>query len=106
LYGIARNLVIDNYRKNRNQISVPLEIIAENPTEGETPEAITERTVTFERVQKALERMDTDQREVVELRFLAGLSLNEVALTVGKSVPAVKGLQHRGLASLRTNLKD
>jgi DNA-directed RNA polymerase specialized sigma24 family protein len=38
------------------------------------------------------------------LRFLAGLSLQEVALTVDKTVAAVKSLQHRGLAALRVEL--
>jgi RNA polymerase sigma-70 factor (ECF subfamily) len=65
-----------------------------------------ETALTLERVQRALEKVDPAQREVVELRFLAELSLEEVAEAMDKSVAAVKALQHRGLASLRTHLKD
>ncbi len=60
--------------------------------------------LTFERVRQALEKLAPDQREVVELRFLAGLSLKEVALTIDKTVSAVKSLQHRGLSSLREKI--
>jgi DNA-directed RNA polymerase specialized sigma24 family protein len=42
----------------------------------------------------------------VVLRFLVGLSLREVALTLGRSIAAIKSLQHRGLAALRAALKQ
>jgi RNA polymerase sigma-70 factor (ECF subfamily) len=62
--------------------------------------------LTLERVQRALKRIDPAQREVVELRFLAELSLKDVALVMNKSVSAVKALQHRGLAMLRAQLQE
>ena len=43
---------------------------------------------------------------MVVLRFLLDLPLAEVAAVVGRSVPAVKALQHRGLAGLRRQLED
>lgn len=42
---------------------------------------------------------------VVVLRFLVGLSLEEVAAAVDKTTAAVKSLQHRGLKSLRLALR-
>jgi RNA polymerase sigma-70 factor (ECF subfamily) len=106
LYRIARNLIIDAYRKEQHRAAVPLEDAAADLVEAETPETLAERALIFERVKQALERLALDQREIIELRFLAGLSLQEVAFTVDKSVLAVKGLQHRGLESLRDTLKD
>lgn len=106
LYRITRNLVIDNYRRNQNKETVPLESIAEDLAVVETPESTAELRLTFERAQKALESLAPEQREVVELRFMAGLTLKEVALAVDKSVQAVKGLQHRGLTALRDYLKE
>jgi RNA polymerase sigma-70 factor (ECF subfamily) len=108
LYGIARNLVIDWYRKKSRQMSVPLDAhrVAGNLIESQSPEETTEQALTLERVRQALERIDPTQREVVELRFLAGLSLKDVALAIGKTIAAVKALQHRGLASLRASLKE
>ena len=48
----------------------------------------------------ALAELTTDQREVLVLRFVADLPLEAVALITGRSVGAVKALQHRGLAQL------
>jgi RNA polymerase sigma-70 factor, ECF subfamily len=105
LYGIARNLVIDDYRKSRIRQYVPLESVAGDAVEGKSPEELTEQVLAFTRVKNALSKMAPDQREVIELRFLAGLSLNEVAASVNKTVAAVKSLQHRGLTVLRNNLE-
>jgi RNA polymerase sigma-70 factor (ECF subfamily) len=66
---------------------------------------VVEQTLTVEKVQRALERLDPTQREVVVLRFLVGLSLREVALTLNKSVASIKSSQHRGLVALRAALK-
>lgn len=102
LYQIARNLIIDHNRKENSAQS--LKDISQS--DGASPEEKVEAVLTLERVGHALEKIDSAQREVVELRFLAELSLEEVATVMDKSVAAVKALQHRGLASLRTHLKD
>lgn len=102
LYQIARNLIIDHYRKEGSAQSLK-DVANANAV---SPEENAEVALTLERVQRALEKVDPAQREVVELRFLAELSLEEVASVMDKSVAAVKALQHRGLASLRTHLKD
>lgn len=102
LYQIARNLIIDHHRKESSTQSL------KDVTRSDiaSPEEKAESALTLERVQQALEKIDASQREVVELRFLAELSLEEVAEVMEKSVGAVKALQHRGLASLRERLKD
>jgi RNA polymerase sigma-70 factor, ECF subfamily len=57
------------------------------------------------RVMAALEQLSPDQREVLLLRLAAGLTVGEVAATLGKTTGAVKALQHRGLASLARKLE-
>jgi RNA polymerase sigma-70 factor, ECF subfamily len=104
LYQIARNLVIDHHRKE-SSIQRLNEVVHQNPG-AISPEEKAETVLTLERVQRALEKIDPAQREVVQLRFLAELSLDEVALVINKSVATVKALQHRGLAALRAQLKD
>ena len=59
-----------------------------------------------ERVQQLLGRLSPDQRDVLALRILAELSVDETAAVLGKSYEAVKALQRRGLASLRRALSD
>jgi RNA polymerase sigma-70 factor (ECF subfamily) len=65
-----------------------------------------EQKLSTEHLQQALGRLDEAQREVVSLRFLAGLSLEETALALEKTEAAVKALQHRGLAALRQVLSE
>jgi RNA polymerase sigma-70 factor, ECF subfamily len=49
----------------------------------------------------ALERLTVEQQTCVELRFLRGLSVLEVAEAVGKNEGAVKALLHRATSALR-----
>jgi RNA polymerase sigma-70 factor (ECF subfamily) len=104
LYRIARNLIIDHHRKEISAHTLD-DAVTESPG-NKSPEEKVEATLTLERVQRALKRIDPAQREVVELRFLAELSLKDVALVMNKSVSAVKALQHRGLAMLRAQLQE
>jgi RNA polymerase sigma factor (sigma-70 family) len=48
----------------------------------------------------ALQQLPPEQREVLVLQMVAGLTLPEVATALGKTVGAVKALRHRGQASL------
>lgn len=103
LYRIARNLIIDHHRKESSARA--FNDAANQRAESTSPEEKVEAALTLEGIWQALVRIDPVQREVVELRFLAELSLEEVAFTLNKSISAVKALQHRGLASLRAHLK-
>lgn len=55
---------------------------------------------------EALARLPEDQRAALELRHLHGLSVPEVAEQLGKSLPAVAGLLHRGLKRLRQEMGE
>ena len=48
----------------------------------------------------AIKELSEDQQEVLLLRYVGELTAPEVASVVGKKVPAVRGLQHRGERSL------
>jgi RNA polymerase sigma-70 factor (ECF subfamily) len=53
---------------------------------------------------EALAKLETSQAEVLNLRFIHGLSLAEVASVLRTSVDGIKGRQKRGLESLRRQL--
>jgi RNA polymerase sigma-70 factor (ECF subfamily) len=55
---------------------------------------------------EALSRLPEDQRAALELRHLQGLPVPEVAEQLGKSLPAVAGLLHRGLKRLRREMHE
>jgi RNA polymerase sigma factor (sigma-70 family) len=52
----------------------------------------------------ALQQLSPEQREVLMLHMIGGLTVPEVATALGKTVGAVKALRHRGLASLTRGL--
>jgi RNA polymerase sigma-70 factor (ECF subfamily) len=104
LYQIARNLLVDHYRKTKGRDVVALQQ-AEQIGDGRGDlGAVVEQRLTLERIHRALAHLDEAQREVVTLRFLSGLSLQQTAAVVEKTEAAVKALQHRGLAALRQEL--
>jgi RNA polymerase sigma-70 factor (ECF subfamily) len=104
LYRIAHNLLIDHFRKMNHQTTVSLEVAEELGTDVEPGRTIEQRQLT-EQLQAALMRLEPTQSEVITMRFLAGLSLQETALALGKTEAAVKALQYRGLNGLRRALE-
>jgi RNA polymerase sigma factor (sigma-70 family) len=55
-------------------------------------------------VRRQFEELTPDQRDVLSLRIIAGLTLQETAEALGKRVGAVKALQRRGLAAVRNRI--
>lgn len=105
LYRIARNLIVDEHRRENGRFPVPI-TRAENLSDGHNPGAIVEQRLVLDQIQTALAGIDPVQQEVITLRFIAGLPLSDVAHALDKSVAAVKSLQHRGLKALRAALKQ
>ncbi len=101
LYRIARNLIADHYRRHSRRAVLQLDQAPDQPSDDDEPEQVVDLTLTFDQVRRALDHLDDAQREVVSLRFLSGLSLQEVAAVLNKSEQAIKALQHRGLVMLR-----
>lgn len=71
-----------------------------------SPSGRAARSEELLRLAGALGRLPADQRRVVELHHLQGLSLAEVATQIGRTRPAVAGLLFRGLNRLRELLQD
>ena len=55
------------------------------------------------RLAKTLEGLPVGQRESLEMHYLQGLTLTEIAERMQRSKPSVAGLLQRGLAALRAN---
>jgi RNA polymerase sigma-70 factor (ECF subfamily) len=102
LYRVAHNIVIDFYRRQQHQPSQPLkeELIGDDDDPGQAAE----HRLQAEQVRAAMGQLTPEQQQVIALKFLEGLSNEEVADITEKSIGAVKGLQHRALASLRRQL--
>ena len=102
LFQIARNLSIDHYRKTKGRE----ERILEEQMNHSTDHA--ERTVdlglTGQKLRDALAELPAAQRDVIIMRFVAGMPVREVATVLEKSEDAIKSLQRRGLQALRDKL--
>lgn len=98
LYRSAHNWVTDYYRTRRDES----ELDDEMPGSGQqevVPEV--ERKIEQQRLRKVLSNLSSEQYQVVALHFIEGWELEEVAAALGRSVGAVKSLQHRALQNLR-----
>lgn len=109
LFVIAHRRAIDARRRQgrqppRNELPEGEELES-TATVASAEEHALESMASQEAVQM-LDCLTPDQRIVVTLRVVAGLSLEETAQVVGKRAGAVKALQHRALETLRRRIDE
>ena len=95
---VARNAALDHVRGRRQ---LPVEEVRTSD-EGHVQTG-------FERSQnlkEALEVVPAEQREVLILRHIAGLSPGEIAEALGKTEGSIHGLHHRGRGALQAALRE
>ena len=105
LLRIAYNLTV-NHRKVRNNGTAPLPEGLEIEGTSYSPEASCEAKADGERVWEGVRRLRGDQRQVIVMRFVDGLSYPDIARVLGKSIGAVRVIQYRALVALRHRLED
>jgi RNA polymerase sigma-70 factor, ECF subfamily len=96
LFGIARHVVLDEVARGRRVM--PREELPER-TKGWT---VDDRLT----LAQAMDRLPAAQRQVVELKYLAGMRNEEVASALGKSKGAINAIQWRALGALREFLEE
>ncbi len=102
LFRLARNAIIDQIRTRKDHLSLVAAVTRETDDPG--PEARAALQDDLDRVAMALRDLTEDQREVIELRFFAGLSVLEAAEAMGRQEGTIRGLQFRAIAALRRSL--
>jgi RNA polymerase sigma-70 factor (ECF subfamily) len=99
---IAHHLLIDERRaRGRRPCEVPLPDDVDTLAAADDPAATVEVSEATREVLDALADLPELQRQVITLRWVADLSLADVAAILGCRVGAVKALQHRGVETLR-----
>jgi RNA polymerase sigma factor (sigma-70 family) len=105
VFAIGRNLVIDDLRKRSRR---PVEPVADTQLLQAAPRGDVEddaiRDLATAHVEEVLADLSIDQRDVLLLRILGGLTIAEIAFVLGKKEGAVKMLQARGLAAIRRQI--
>jgi RNA polymerase sigma-70 factor, ECF subfamily len=98
LYRIARNRVFAELRKRRPKVCPVDEM--ERALREETPEAeFTAEDAT--RVHAALDRLQSDHREILLLRFIENMSYEDIAGVMGCQIGTVKSRLHYAKRALR-----
>jgi RNA polymerase sigma-70 factor (ECF subfamily) len=98
LLRVARNATLDHMRARR---ATPVEEVRVRDD--------AHAQISFERghdLRRALEQLPEEQREVLVLRHIVGLSPVEIADALGKTESSVHGLHHRGRRTLQLALRE
>ncbi|HEU5002484.1 MAG TPA: RNA polymerase sigma factor [Actinomycetota bacterium] len=105
VFVVAHHRLLDErrYRRRHPAEAAPAEALAARAGEGDVEEEAM-RSLGTQDVVRLLESIPVAQREVLLLRMVAGLSIEEVARTTRRTPNAVKALQRRGLAAIRKKL--
>ena len=99
LFRIAHNQVVDYLRKKTKRAVSSIDKVS--LCADDDPELMLERKLDIERLTSATRKLTPAQQEVISLRFAGGLSVAQVAETMGRSQGAVKALQHSAIVALR-----
>ena len=101
LYGILRHRFLKGRRhQNATRLSAP-DGLGEVPGNADTPEHSAEASEDSQRVRRAVASLPEEHRLVVELRFFAGATLDEIAAALGCPLGTVKSRLHHALEKLR-----
>jgi len=104
LLRIARNIVIDHSRRQKLRVYEPLDEASTSTGDGLTDMA--DAALTRVDIHRALAQLTDEQRQVLLMRFVHGMTAVDTGRVLGKSETAIKALQRRGLAALVRLLRE
>lgn len=103
IFTIARNLIIDDYRRAKVRATDPL---PENDQDLPDDAFDMDLHLTRADLQKALGQLTEEQQTVLLMRFEEGFTSIQIAKMLGKTEMAIKALQRRGLAAMARLLQS
>ncbi len=100
LFGIARNAALDELRRRRRVAAL---VVEPEDAAGQEPAYADEADVVLRReaVKAALQELSARERELIALKFHAGLSNSEIAKVLGISESNAGTWLHRAVQKLR-----
>jgi RNA polymerase sigma-70 factor, ECF subfamily len=102
LFGIARRVVADHHRRTGRLRRWSRAVASPAPS---LPADAVELADEHAAVRAAFSQLSARDRELLELRFIAGLTPDQAAAVLGKRPGAVRVAQSRALARLRQRLQ-
>lgn len=116
LFTIVHNAILNEYRRRGRRGAESLDALTQREDDGNTgaqfadaqapdpARAVSERELQ-ERIAAVVRQLPDNQRTAVVMCRFEGFSYEEIAKTLGCSVPAVKSLLHRARETLKEQLK-
>jgi RNA polymerase sigma-70 factor (ECF subfamily) len=105
LFRIARNLAADHHRSSSRLVGDLLPDIAQAASVP-SPEEVTLQTERRIYLRSLVSELDDDKRELLAMRFAAGLTSREIAAVMGKSEAATKKQLTRIVRSLKEKYRE
>jgi RNA polymerase sigma-70 factor, ECF subfamily len=108
IFTIARRRLADHRRSEGRRRTHPLPppAMADLAADNDPSDLVTSRMSAQDAIDALTSVLPAEQAEVVVLRVVGGLSVEEVARVVGKKPGTVRVLQHRALRCLASQLRD
>ena len=103
LYVIARNTITDYWKKNKT-LNIEEEILNSIPDNENVLEKI-ENAEDFNKIIKFIDKLTDDQQDLIILKFIEGLSNQEISKIINKKEDAIRQLQSRAIKSLKDILE-
>lgn len=104
LYTIARNLVIDYYRTKK--ATVNLDEVSQSHASDPGPDDDVQHRLDVQAVRDAMQTLTDEQQQVLTLRFIAGMSTEDIAKLMDKREGAIRALQMRALQALTKYMSE
>lgn len=105
-FSIAHARMVDEHRARARRPAAVSYEPDQDTRVVEAAETTAQVSLATERVLQILDLLPEDQREVLTLRIVADLSIDQVAEIMNRSAGAVKQLQRRGLVTIRAALAE
>lgn len=107
VFAIAyRRLLVENrYSNRRSRTILADQVLDRLQADVEMMGLISVPEIPDE-VRRAFAMLTPDQRDVLTLRIVAGLSVDQIGEVLNRGVKTVKGLQRRGMAQVRAQLSQ
>lgn len=110
LYKIARNIVIDYYRKSSNEkknIAIDDDNInLDLPDDSQDIVKEIDIKIDFKNIINQMQKLKDEYREVIVLKYINELSVSEIAKILDKSTGNVRVLSYRAINALRELINE
>lgn len=107
VYRVARNMIVDHFRKKGidQEFSETIELAEEMAAPENTLDLI-QKSLDKDALMAAIKKLKTIHQEVVLMRYVEDMDLNDIAIIINKSNGATRVLIHRALQELKNIINE